>query len=72
MNWTDIIILLKTYVYGFKYLVLEEVFGYMKRSFQPKRLKRRKVHGFLARMASTGGRRVIKRRRAKGRVRLTA
>lgn len=42
-----------------------------KRTWQPKKLKRLKNHGFLARMDSPGGQDVIKRRRAKGRKRLT-
>ena len=42
-----------------------------KRTWQPKKLKRLKVHGFLKRMASPGGRSVVKARRAKGRARLT-
>lgn len=41
-----------------------------KRTYQPKRIPRRRRHGFLHRMASPGGRNVIRSRRAKGRKRL--
>jgi large subunit ribosomal protein L34 len=43
----------------------------MKRTHQPKKRQRVKVHGFRARMASTGGVKVLKARRAKGRKVLT-
>lgn len=42
-----------------------------KRTFQPKKRSRAKVHGFRARMASKAGRLVLKARRLKGRKSLT-
>lgn len=44
----------------------------MKTTYNPKNRKHKRVHGFLNRMMSQGGRTVIKRRRVKGRKKLSA
>jgi large subunit ribosomal protein L34 len=43
-----------------------------KRTYQPKTRKRARVHGFMKRMASKAGKAVIRRRRTKGRTKISA
>jgi len=43
----------------------------MKRTYQPKKKKRAKTHGFLKRKTTIGGKKILKRRRQKGRKKLS-
>jgi large subunit ribosomal protein L34 len=50
--------------------LLEDAILLVKRNYHPSLLRRKRKHGFLKRMRTPGGRKILERRRAKGRWRL--
>jgi large subunit ribosomal protein L34 len=59
-----------TFIDGLQSLLGDLTTWFIKRTYQPSIIRKRRKHGFMKRKESVGGRRVLKRRLAKGRIRL--